>query len=321
MAQRNLFNPFIANLFKDLQEQDWKEVVPAQGEQVRPMTDIELQLMHEADLTEKEQEELEKKMKNVSLARELRKLTSNGKKAYVNHDELKQSLGMTDFQFDKFIGKVKQNNYRHRNYSFEDGKVGFSKHKRDKMLMKAKQANVNEDEVTIVEATRLTPSQVKQDKRTIGDLLGEWGEVSDTIERRVVSALDEQREQYKTINDAAKYIPGLAKGNTEIWYYKTEAGRDLGMGSEWCIERDLLPDPKNLKKTHVYIGSIKETIPEKIFLNLQGDNWSPKGEAYNMIAKTKTHTSMSMGDIVVVKGQAFMVDRFGFYNLTTGKKA
>ncbi len=122
------------------------------------------------------------------------------------------------------------------------------------------------------------------------------------------------RLAYKTLNDAAaKYqkLADLGKGSTKIWYAKET--RDLGMGFDWCKKKKCLPDPKNLKKTHVLLGSIKGTNPDSIFYLMQGEIWSPQGEAYDLIGKSgASHTSMSVGDVVETNGKVYIVDRDGF---------
>jgi hypothetical protein len=50
---------------------------------------------------------------------------------------------------------------------------------------------------------------------------------------------------------------------------------------------------------------------------MQGENWSPRGEARNFIGQTNAgHTSMSVGDIMKVGSTYLMVDRFGFHDIS-----
>lgn len=129
--------------------------------------------------------------------------------------------------------------------------------------------------------------------------------------------------QYKTLNDAAVLQPILAKGkNTEIWYLKSdniEARREFGMGYDWLIKKAplFLPKtPKDLPKTHAQLGVIDtkgESQFEDVFHAMQGGNWSPQGEAKSLIRSSGlSHTSMSVGDIIVYKGKMFLVDNTGF---------
>lgn len=129
---------------------------------------------------------------------------------------------------------------------------------------------------------------------------------------------------YKTLNQAAPYYEGLASGKTEIWYMKPEQFRNLSMGLDFLkkyqgredMEMPQVPTTKTLKNTHILLGKIKETDKENIFRMMQGENWSPFGEARNLIrSKGLKHTSMSVGDVVKIGSSAFMVDTYGFKKL------
>jgi len=81
--------------------------------------------------------------------------------------------------------------------------------------------------------------------------------------------------------------------------------RDGIMGYDWCKENDCLPDPKNLKKTHILLGTMQEDDLNKIFRTMQGERWSPQGEARDKIKKLGLkHTSMSVGDVIKVGNKA-----------------
>lgn len=108
----------------------------------------------------------------------------------------------------------------------------------------------------------------------------------------------------------------LGSGSTQVWYQKTSYLRNGMMGFKFCAEHGCLPNPKNLSATHVLLGNVEATDPERVFCAMQGENWSPEGEARELISsKGLGHTSMSVGDVVVVGGKAVMVDRFGFKDL------
>ena len=151
--------------------------------------------------------------------------------------------------------------------------------------------------------------------------------------------------RYKTLNDAARnslvadvYRQTLSPGDIRIWYRKAHDPRvvdeelrtyllDLGMGSEWIKEKGvLLPTPNNIWRSHTKLGSIAgqgrvtdvsqsgEPAVEAIYEALQGDFWSPQGEARDLIRGLGLrHTSMSMGDMIhFPDGALWMVDTFGF---------
>ena len=94
----------------------------------------------------------------------------------------------------------------------------------------------------------------------------------------------------------------FSRGSTEIWYAKNPTWDTQGT--------------ENFRQTHVLLGTVSETDPERIYMMMQGENWSPEGEARELImSKGLSHTSMSMGDVVVVGGKAFVVDTAGFKSL------
>lgn len=114
---------------------------------------------------------------------------------------------------------------------------------------------------------------------------------------------------YKTINDAEVTNPGLAPGSTQIWYIKDEYFRDA-----MVIFRDKESiSIDELEKTHVLLGSVDETDPEEIWVAMQGEHWSPNGEARNLISsKGLSHTSMSVGDVIVLGHDVFVTAFSGF---------
>jgi hypothetical protein len=122
---------------------------------------------------------------------------------------------------------------------------------------------------------------------------------------------------YRTLNDAAHLHPGLAKGKTEIWYMRKESFRDFIMGPKWVEKQGLMPTTDTLEKTHILLGSVKERDMEQIFHWMQGEMWSPEGEARGLIQnKRLSHTSMSMGDIVKIGDTMHMVDMVGFKKIS-----
>ena len=118
-------------------------------------------------------------------------------------------------------------------------------------------------------------------------------------------------EQYKSLNDV------YPAGSTEIWYWKDDFGRDAMMGANWLAKHNKMPKPENISDNYVLIGKIAETNLDKIYMKMQGEMWSPRGQARSMIRSSGTgHTSMSMGDIVKIGGKFMMVDRFGWHDIT-----
>ena len=131
-------------------------------------------------------------------------------------------------------------------------------------------------------------------------------------------------ESYQSLNDAQGVTgdPGLARGRTRIWYVKPEFFRDYIMGYQWLKDQGIpVPDAKTIGRTHVRLGAIKETDPERIYQIMQGEYWSPAAEAREFVPRLGlAHTSMSVGDIVhLADGRLLMADGDGFVELTVPK--
>jgi hypothetical protein len=108
-----------------------------------------------------------------------------------------------------------------------------------------------------------------------------------------------------------------------VWYMKPDYARDGFMGSGWLREHNIMPDPSALDRTHVHLLDLdyadSDNVSAKledIFRKMQGEVWSPNGEARVLIeSKGLAHTSMSVGDVVVADGHVHMVDSHGFLEL------
>ena len=120
-------------------------------------------------------------------------------------------------------------------------------------------------------------------------------------------------KMYTTLNDASTLHTELANGTTEIWYSKSKYFRDMTGGSRYLEKHHMLPTVDTLSTTHSKIGSINTVDLNRIYSLMQGENWSPNGEARNVIDKSEAgHTSMSVGDIIKMNGIMHMVDDHGF---------
>jgi len=125
--------------------------------------------------------------------------------------------------------------------------------------------------------------------------------------------------QYARIGDAADTTgnPKYKGTSAEIWYVLPAYHRHFGMGSGYAeTQYGLAPTVETLVDTHVKLGTIGERDLEALFEMMQGEVWSPEGEARSLILKSGAkHTSMSVGDVAVVAGQAYMVEPAGFKKL------
>ncbi len=59
------------------------------------------------------------------------------------------------------------------------------------------------------------------------------------------------------------------------------------------------PTVAELPQTHVFVRALRSTDLESVYWAMQGENWSPRGEARPLIARLGLgHTSLSLGDVV-----------------------
>lgn len=138
--------------------------------------------------------------------------------------------------------------------------------------------------------------------------------VTPTPESEAFNAAFTGSRQYKELADA----PNLAAGTIEVWYMKPD------FFSEGIRGARPNHDPTNIHWTHTLLGSIRSaaTAPQtmspelldELWIALQGENWSPFGEARHLIrSKGLRHTSMSVGDCFKLpNGEVWIVGDEGF---------
>lgn len=102
-----------------------------------------------------------------------------------------------------------------------------------------------------------------------------------------------------------------------IYYSKPENTREAWLGT-------LAIDAKNVDATHTKVGEFFVTDEDLMDLNtqqmlgkawtqFQAENWSPNGEARELIRELGlAHTSMSVGDVLVFEGRVYAVAGIGF---------
>lgn len=94
----------------------------------------------------------------------------------------------------------------------------------------------------------------------------------------------------------------------QVWYMKPDFFRDGILGRA-------MPQANNLAATHVHLRDVETTKGlDDVFHVMQGEIWSPNGEARDLImSKGLGHTSMSMGDVIVDDvGNVHVVAMVGF---------
>ena len=89
-----------------------------------------------------------------------------------------------------------------------------------------------------------------------------------------------------------------------VWYAKDP---NFGHGPK--------PTLRTLKETHVALKILTATDLEDVFHKMQGEVWSPNGEARDLIiGKGLHHTSISVGDVIHDNdnGEFYVIDFEGF---------
>jgi hypothetical protein len=93
-----------------------------------------------------------------------------------------------------------------------------------------------------------------------------------------------------------------------VYYMKPEFFRDGICGKK----------TDDLAATHVYLKDVPMRFGgaaclDLVYAHMQAENWSPFGEARSLIEqKGLQHTSMSVGDVIVVDGDPHVVTSTGF---------
>lgn len=106
----------------------------------------------------------------------------------------------------------------------------------------------------------------------------------------------------------------------QVYYMRPSFFRDGIMGVDYLKERSMLPSFASLSVTHAKVRTLDARGPNEVFSTMQGEIWSPNGEARLIIeAAGLQHTSMSVGDCVVERDgrweALYIVDRVGFKRL------
>jgi len=98
----------------------------------------------------------------------------------------------------------------------------------------------------------------------------------------------------------------------DIWYMRPDHFREGTFGAK--------PDPRKLEATHIFLKTIEATDLDTVYHDMQGEVWSPHGEARSLIrARGLRHTSMSIGDVAVERSslKVYLVASIGFEELGT----
>ncbi len=77
------------------------------------------------------------------------------------------------------------------------------------------------------------------------------------------------------------------------------------------LDQEPLPTVNDLPETHVFVRSVQATCLDDVYWQLQGDNWSPNGEARPLIEQLGLgHTSLSIGDVAEAPDGRYYICRW-----------
>jgi len=93
-----------------------------------------------------------------------------------------------------------------------------------------------------------------------------------------------------------------------VWYMRPDWFRNGICGA--------VPNPMDLQATHILLKEIEAADLAQVYAMMQGEIWSPNGEAQGFIrGKGLAHTSMSVGDVIESETGTWLVAAIGFTQL------
>ena len=175
-----------------------------------------------------------------------------------------------------------------------------------------------------VHTNKIQPGTVGLMDAAVDNALAAVAEATALLSTGKPSKMKAAADQWRTLNDAAMLQPVLAAGRgIDIFYVKDAYARDLSMGVAFLLKQGALPSTEDVvsERTHVKLGSVGRAKPNELYAALQGEGWSPNGEAKSLLRRLGLrHTSMMVGDCVAIGDRVLMVDRNGFFDLGGQKK-
>ncbi len=123
--------------------------------------------------------------------------------------------------------------------------------------------------------------------------------------------------RFVTQNGLNQINPILNEGSKEfdIYFSKPEYRSDYMMGYEFLVEHTEFLN-RTIAETHMYIGTIKANDLDDVYYKMQGDVYSPEGQARPFIESIGIRrTSMSVGDVIFFNEEYYMVDNIGFVRI------
>lgn len=127
-----------------------------------------------------------------------------------------------------------------------------------------------------------------------------------------------------TLNDFAEqpgfpeqFKASFAPGTTEIWYRLNSKSPRTGT-DDIPFFKPKKPRLSELSQSHVLIGSVAESNFVTLFHMMQAEMWQPMGSPPGsparlfLQARGAEHSSMSVGDCIVMQGRGWMCKSVGW---------
>jgi hypothetical protein len=108
-----------------------------------------------------------------------------------------------------------------------------------------------------------------------------------------------------------QFKASFAPGGTEIWYRLNSKSPRTGT-DDIPFLKPKKPRLSELSQSHVHLGSVVESNLTTIFYMMQAEIWQPMGSppgspaAMFLQARGAEHSSMSVGDCIVINGHGWM---------------
>lgn len=170
---------------------------------------------------------------------------------------------------------------------------------------------LNNYENETLKAIASVADQIKPASET-SKVIYDYIEKSNHLDENKSYRINESNETITSLNDVYSYGP------YQVWFSKPEFKRHASVGVEYLQDEGLMPTKNNLSDTHKYLGNINARDLNDVSVKMQGEYWSPYGEAVEFIRdKGLTHTSFSIGDVICNEndGECYIADMFGFKEL------
>jgi hypothetical protein len=175
---------------------------------------------------------------------------------------------------------------------------------KSQLEQRVKKGPISEEEFPTAWKKAMSKPQIKKESQITTD-----DGLSDGGERYTNDELDMMEAEFPVYPATFS-----GQGVTGIWYWKKELAMSALSNFQNDFFFNVVRNNTHLDETHAHLGDIRLTDLEDIYRTMQGEIWSPNGEAKELIQeKGVGHTSMSIGDVVVLQdGSRHMVYANGF---------